>query len=333
MKRLDANVKQRLRNFINTTVLPVIDIVGIPFSIIAAFMMRMYKTTEHTKKMRMTKKIFLRFGVWPLLDHYYEPLFNVKYLRHSLRDIRNLPGFDMNEDKQISLLESFDYSEELRQFPVESPGKEGVFYYKNLSFGTGDSEILYSMVRKFKPKKIIEIGSGFSTLMAKEAIQKNRIESEGQYECEHICIEPYERPWLENVGVTLIRKKLEDVEKEIFKRLEAGDILFIDSSHIIRPQGDVLMEYLEILPLINSGVLVHVHDIFTPRDYMDEWLYDRMRFWNEQYLLEAFLTCNDNYRVLLAVNYMFHKNYGLMSKRCPMLDEKREPGSFWMQKL
>ena len=245
-----------------------------------------------------------------------------------------MPGVDMNEDKQISFLQSFDYSKELRQLPVEFPGKEGVFYFNNSAFGTGDSEILYSIVRKFKPKKIIEIGSGFSTLIAKEAIQANRIESEGQYECEHICIEPYEMPWLENAGVTLLRKKFEDVGKEIFLQLEEGDILFIDSSHIIRPQGDVLMEYLEILPLIKSGVLVHIHDIFTPRDYMDEWLYnDPVHFWNEQYLLEAFLTCNDKYRVLLAANYMFHKNYGLMSKRCPMLNEKREPGSFWIQKL
>lgn len=328
-------MKHKLKRIIITIILPVIDIIAVPFSIIAAIIMRMYKETEkRSRKMRATKKIFLRFGVWPLWDHYYEPLFNVKNLRHSLRDIRNLPGFDMNKDKQIALLESFDYSEELRQLPVEFPGKEGVFYFNNPSFGTGDSEILYSIVRKFKPKKIIEIGSGFSTLMTKEAIQKNRMESEeGQYECEYICIEPYENPWLENIGVTLIRKKLEDVEAEIFEQLEAGDILFIDSSHIIRPQGDVLTEYLEILPLIKSGVLVHIHDIFTPRDYLDEWLYDQVRFWNEQYLLEAFLTCNDKYRVLLAVNYMSHENYELISKRCPMLDEKREPGSFWIQKL
>ena len=107
------------------------------------------------------------------------------------------------------------------------------------------------------------------------------------YTCKHVCIEPYEMPWLEKTGVTVIRKKIEDVEISFFSELADCDILFLDSSHIIRPQGDVLFEYLQLLPSLNKGVIVHIHDIFSPRNYSNEWLMGDIRFWNEQYLLEA----------------------------------------------
>ena len=93
---------------------------------------------------------------------------------------------------------------------------------------------------------------------------------------------------LEKIGVTVIRQKVEGLGKAVFAELEKGDILFIDSSHIIRPQGDVLFEYLESLPSLNRGVIVHIHDIFSPKDYLKEWVTNEVRFWNEQYLLEAF---------------------------------------------
>lgn len=94
--------------------------------------------------------------------------------------------------------------------------------------------------------------------------------------------------WLEEVGVSVVRKKVEEVELSFFSRLQGNDILFIDSSHIICPQGDVLFEYLELLPSLNKGVIVHVHDIFSPKNYLKQWLQDEIWFWNEQYLLEAF---------------------------------------------
>ena len=98
--------------------------------------------------------------------------------------------------------------------------------------------------------------------------------------------------WLNDVsGIEVLRQRVEQMDKQLFLELEENDILFIDSSHMIRPQGDVLCEYLEILPTLRPGVLVHIHDIFTPRDYPDEWLIDEVKLWNEQYLLEAFLSC------------------------------------------
>ena len=101
---------------------------------------------------------------------------------------------------------------------------------------------------------------------------------------------------------------------------------------MIRPQGDVLFEYLQLLPTINKGVIVHVHDIFTPRDYLEEWLKEGVNFWNEQYLLEAFLTYNSEFEILCVVNYLKHNHFKKNSVSCPFLTIKREPGSFWMKR-
>ncbi len=106
-----------------------------------------------------------------------------------------------------------------------------------------------------------------------------------------------------------MRQKVKDVDVVFFSALEENDILFIDSSHMIRPEGDVLFEYLELLPTLKPGVLVHVHDIFTSRNYPREWLQDEVRMWNEQYLLEAFLTHNRNWKIIGALNYLRHNHY------------------------
>jgi hypothetical protein len=117
---------------------------------------------------------------------------------------------------------------------------------------------------------LVEVGSGFSTLVAQEATKRNS-ELHPQYRCDHICIEPYENKWLYDlVSVRVIRKPVQEVSGSLFWRLGKDDILFIDSSHVIRPQGDVIFEYLYVLLSLTPGVLVYIHDIFTPKDYRDE---------------------------------------------------------------
>ncbi|MCX5694939.1 MAG: hypothetical protein NT014_07495 [Candidatus Omnitrophica bacterium] len=153
------------------------------------------------------------------------------------------------------------------------------------------------------------------------------------YKCKHICIEPYEMPWLESTGVKVIRQKVENMGREFFFFFFQNDILFIDSSHIIRPQGDVLFEYLELMPSLKMGVIVHIHDIFSPRDYKAEWVIDDVRFWNEQYLLEAFLTSNKDYKIIGALNYLHHNHYDRLRAKCHFLSQEREPGSFYIQKI
>lgn len=318
------NVLKRIKLFLNRF----IDIILSPLTLLFAYVFRYYR--KHSlKNFPLSKKIFLQIGVMPILDHYYEPLFNPKHLRYSLRKERFLPGIDLNEDEQLSILKKFNYNDELLKFPINKTNNVREYCYNVGAFLSGDAEYLYNMIRLFKPKIIIEIGSGNSTLMARNAINKNTSESPEQY-CEHICIEPYEQLWLEEIGIKVIRKKVEDIGIEIFKQLKENDILFIDSSHIIRPQGDVLFEYLEILPSLNKGVIVHIHDIFTPRDYLDEWFGEN--FWNEQYLLEAFLTSNKAVRIIGATNYLSHKYKEIFSSKCPIykIQAGREPGSFYM---
>lgn len=130
----------------------------------------------------------------------------------------------------------------------------------------------------------------------------------------------------------MIREKVEDLEISFFNQLEANDILFIDSSHIIRPQGDILFEYLEILPNLKPGVLIHIHDIFTPKDYLDDWIFKEHLFWNEQYLVEAFLSFNTNFKIIGALNFLYHNYNNLLSEKFPILamQKNREPGSLWL---
>ena len=242
-------------------------------------------------------------GVLPVRDHYYQPMVNPgKHLKRPLNADRNLPGVDFNTNTQIDILKSFDFADELASLPLEKVKSDTpTYYYNNGSFEAGDSEYLYNIIRKFKPRKIIEIGSGLSTLISIEALKQNKLH-DANYDCEHTCVEPYELPWLEKTGATILREKAEDLPLDFYKSLKENDILFIDSSHIIRPQGDVLYEYLEILPELNKGVLIHVHDIFSPQDYPASWIIDEHRLWNEQYLLEAFLTYNSKFEIIGAVN-------------------------------
>ena len=131
----------------------------------------------------------------------------------------------------------------------------------------------------------------------------------------------------------MIRKKVEDIELSYFSQLQNNDLLFIDSSHIIRPQGDVLFEYLELLPSLNTGVIVHLHDIFSPKNYPKQWLQDSVYFWNEQYLLEAFLSHNSSWKIIAALNFLCSNHYKKLKSVAPFLTPDREPGSFYIQKI
>lgn len=311
-----------------------VDLVFSPLTYVyARFFKAMRK--RNFKNLSLSKKIMLRVGVFPIQDHYYEPLFNPGDLKYSLRKDRNLPGIDFNIPEQLDLLKKFRYNEELLKFPMNKAAGKIEFGYDDGPFLSGDSEFLYNMIRHYKPKKFIEIGSGHSTLMARNAIAQNVLDDPA-YACDHTCIEPYENKWLEKTDIKILRVMVENADPALFTSLEAGDILFIDSTHMIRPQGDVLYEYLEILPQLKSGVIVHIHDIFTPKDYLTEWVLEQNRFWNEQYLMEAFLSNNKDFRIIGATNFLRHNHYDSFAEKCPVLKKQvesgieREPGSFWI---
>lgn len=264
--------------------------------------------------------------------HYYTPLVDDTDLRSPLHQERSLPGIDLNEDGQVTLLRQFNYQHELAKFPSkrESPLH---YAYENGLYEAGDADFLYCMVRHFRPAKVLEVGSGNSTLVVDAALKQNRREHP-EHNTRHICIEPFEQPWLEQLGPEIKRSKVETCDPEVFAALKANDILFIDSSHVIRPQGDVLFLFQSILPSLAPGVIVHVHDVFTPRDYPHEWVIERRKLWNEQYLLEAFLTMNTEFEVLGALNWLKHHHRALLEQAFPAVARypDQEPGAFWFRR-
>ncbi|HEX8060471.1 MAG TPA: class I SAM-dependent methyltransferase, partial [Cyclobacteriaceae bacterium] len=304
---------------------PLSDILFSPFTFFAAIWFRIARFWG-IRKMPLTRAILHRTGVMPVVDHYYEPLI----------DYRQIPAkapaslLHWNLDKQRAFIRQLNSGSELRKFPVEPhPG----FYYNNGSFGPGDAEAYYSIIRKNKPRRILEIGSGFSTLICLEAVKQN-LADDPAYKCSVTCVEPYEMPFLEKLEVKLIRKKIEDVDLSVFSGLGVNDILFIDSSHIIRPGGDVTYLILKILPTIPSGVWVHFHDIFLPDDYPVAWLREEFRMWNEQYLLEAFLLNNSSWEIMLAMSYLNQAVPTELRAALPVLASQKDggSGSFWIKR-
>jgi len=312
---------------------PLIDILFSPLTFLSTVWLLIIRRLG-LSRMTVSNTIFNNIGLLPIHNHYYHPLINPnKHNLKSLRDERIIGGLDLNINKQKEIILSFNYVDELLKFPPKkSNGNE--YYYHNDSFGSGDSEYLYNIIRKFKPNRIIEVGSGFSTKMMLNSINKNKDE-DSNYNCELTCIEPFEYKQIEGLPITLLKEKVESLDIKIFKELKNNDILFIDSSHIIRPQGDVLFEIQQILPELNPGVLIHFHDIFTPRDYLDEWIYKEHLLWNEQYFLETFLSFNDRFEVIGSLNYLKHNYWELLSSKCPILSREKnsEPGSFWIRKI
>ena len=280
--------------------------------------------------MRLTRKLLYVAGLFPMRRHYYEPVVYPGDLRKPLDQERDIPGLELNSAGQLELLEKFRFADELRQIPLHKTGHNAYFHY-NGSFEVGDGEFLYSAIRHFKPRRIIEVGSGQSTLMARLATDRNRTEDDS-YDCRQTCVEPYEQPWLEQTGAEVVRQRVELCDLSLFDSLERNDILFIDSSHVIRPQGDVLFECLEVFGRLKPGVIVHVHDIFTPRDYLTKWIVKDQKLWNEQYLLEAFLCFNDAFRVIGALNWLKHNHPQTLAQACPIVgaDPAAEPRSFWI---
>jgi hypothetical protein len=248
----------------------------------------------------------------------------------------SLPGIDINEAQQLELLSEFVrfYKEEYEQIPKSKTNALHQYYIDNGDFESVDGEILYCMIRHFKPKRIIEIGSGNSTLLSAQATIRNQTES---HACDLTAIEPYPEKVLTKgfPGLSrLIPKRLQDVPLTEFARLEANDILFIDSSHVLKIRSDVQYEFLEILPYLAAGVLVHVHDIFLPMEYPKNWILHDHRFWNEQYLLQAFLIHNVAWKVLWAGSYMHLQHPATLEQTFSSYNRgKRWPGSFWMQRL
>ena len=239
-----------------------------------------------------------------------------------------LTGIEMNDDLQLEFLTKIfpKFQQEFDQIPVNSTDPNE-FYLDNGMFGGTDALALYCMIRHFKPNKIIEVGSGFSSLLSLKGLHQNG------HGC-LVCIEPNPGALLKegiSKHATLIPKKVEQVELQLFKTLNENDILFIDSTHIVKIGGDVNLLFLQVIPELNPGVVVHVHDIFLPNEYRRDYVVDRLNFWTEQYLLQAFLSFNNEFEILLANSYVELKYPDEISSTFPK-SNWRCGGSFWFRR-
>lgn len=262
------------------------------------------------------------FHVTPV--HFHQPIPDTRELPETLwEQPSELVGINMNEALQFDLLRHHltKFRDEYNNLPVEPPPGQ------RRPFHGVDALVAYCMVRHFQPRLIIEVGSGFSSLVLSQAAAKNKNSA-------LICIDPFPRDFVRNglPGLqSLIEKKVEDIDFEFFSQLQSGDILFIDSSHTVKIGGDVNHLFLEVLPRLKPGVIVHVHDIFLPLEYRRDWVLDEFRFWNEQYLLQAFLTFNSEFEVLLANSYLNHYHQEDLKSAFPNLSSWAS-GSFWMRR-
>ena len=203
--------------------------------------------------------------------------------------------------------------------------------HANGMYGALDSFVLYSLMRLYKTAQVLEIGSGESTFQASLALDMNERDNATLTERRHhFCVEPYRNAAIQSLvsagKVTTVLTTVQKMPVDIADRLEAGDLLFIDSSHVVTPLGDTLFEYLLLLPRLNAGVLVHIHDIFLPWNYHSAW--QEIRPYTEQWALALFLHNNADWEVIFATTLMLEKHPKLFSS----IPGVGGGGNFFMQK-
>jgi len=206
------------------------------------------------------------------------------------------------------------------------------FFFDNPTYSWGDGSVLHAMIRRYKPRRLIEVGSGYSS-----ACTIDTVEHYLDWDCELTFIEPYAQKLREVVGkdadrVRVFEKPVQQVPLSEFDRLQANDILFIDSTHIVRTGSDVCFELFEILPRLASGVLVHFHDIFWPFEYGRSWVVDENRSWNEIYAIRAFLTNSSAWNIVMFNDYLAKLERDLIEATFPEF-LRNTGGALWLRRV
>lgn len=275
------------------------------------------------------------FHITPV--HFYQPVPNVRELPDSLWDRECNPiGMDLRLEEQVILLREFTRHRDAYETLPRTDTGDGRFYLQNSKFESVDAEILFCFIRTLRPRRIIEIGAGFSTLLMVEVIQSMMAE-DPEYDCSITSIEPYPAAGFKEKlpsFVTVIEQPVETLALDTFLSLRANDILFIDSSHVLKIGGDVQFEILHVIPSVAKGVAVHVHDVFIPGEYPSHWVKEEHRFFTEQYLLQAFLSFNDSFEVVWSGAAMQRKHPNELAKAfSSYTSDAIVPGSFWIRRV
>jgi predicted O-methyltransferase YrrM len=273
--------------------------------------------------------------------HYYSPLPDTRALgaepHHSEvwpPTPRETPGIDWRDEDQVVLCRDF-FAKQQRLALADAPSADQTEYFTaNDQFSPFDAWLLEAFLRHLRPARLVEIGSGFSTLVSA------RVNRELLNRAMHLtCIEPYPRPFLVDgvPGVAQLRvEKVQDTPLELFEALDRDDVLFIDTSHVAKTGSDVVWLFQEVVPRLRQGVVVHVHDIFVPGEYPEDWVLDG-RAWNELYLVRAFLAFNSAFRIELGAQYLLKRHRALVQEAFPGMSEERYArpggGSLWIRRV
>lgn len=300
------------------------------------------------------QSLWERRGIHILPVHYYTPIPTTDELQAlNWQWESELPGVDLSLDDQLRFLHESvtDFASECI-FPTQPTDIPHQFHLNSGYFESFDAELLHSMIRIHQPRMIIEVGSGYSTYLSANTSVLNTQQTglpSGVY-----AVDPFPNETLRRgfPGLAeLIPKPIQDVDLDFLLQLDANDIFFIDSTHTVRIGNDVLHVFLEILPRLREGVLVHIHDVFLPRHYPQGWSLTLRRHWTEQYLLQAFLCFNREFEVVWSSSAMalrhpdelarvfpyWSDSYRLIPTSfrpyVPTLDGQRVwPSSFWLRR-
>lgn len=283
-------------------------------------------------------EICRRFGFQPVRLHYYQPIPRYESVPEGVfEEPGRYPGFAIDPEKtRATLAELARYGAEA-SWPRE-PRPLGEYTAANDNFGFSSAALLHSFIRANGARKVIEIGGGYSSLITMAALEKNH--GLGGYH--FACVEPFPSKWLKaaiaarNASATLIEKPVETLDPAVLADLGAGDILFIDSSHCVRLASDVNFLYLQVLPRLAPGVIIHIHDIYLPYEYPRVHFFGANKlFWNEQYLLAAVLSENRNFEILLPGFFAQRNMESEFKAAFPHYDSARDrkTSSFWLRRV
>jgi predicted O-methyltransferase YrrM len=247
-------------------------------------------------------------SMWKPPGHFYSPIPSIAEIKKDADRIfseepLNLNGIDINESGQLEHLNEF------KQYYAEIPFKSKKtnqyrYYYDNPYYSYADGITLYCMLRFLRPRKIIEVGSGYSSALMLD-VNDQFFNGEIKFD----FIEPYPERLNslltkdDRKNVKIYSQRVQDVPRDVFDRLNNGDVLFVDSSHVSKIGSDVNYLLFDILPNLKSGVYIHFHDIFYPFEYPRSWVYEGVA-WNEAYALRAFLQYNDAFKIEFFISYL-----------------------------
>jgi hypothetical protein len=266
--------------------------------------------------------------------HFYSPIPVVEELPAGLWDgPSELPGVDLRLAEALALLNG-PLAPYLAEFqPPMHPTGPGRFWLDNRSYGCVDAETLYALLRHLKPARLYELGSGASSHVIQLAARANEREDSP---LEHTVFDPFPysaSPMGPVLSASTNPLRSEDLDPARFLALRDGDVLFVDTTHTVRTGGDVTHIFLEIIPRLAPGVTIHVHDIFLPYEYPEDWVVHRRYAWAEQYLLQAFLAFNRDFEVLMPNHALARAAPRELARAIPSFDPRTvSPGAFWIRR-